>query len=135
MVGAKRMTYQWKIFLASLDPAKGSEQAGDRPVLIISREEINQLLSVVNVIPLTSHKSPERVIYPNEVLLPNSVTGLRVDSIALCFQIRTLDKKRLHREMGKIEDQTLQQSIHQALRFQLDLSSSNTSMTLHTLSR
>jgi mRNA interferase MazF len=67
------MNYQWHIFLASLDPAKGSEQAGKRPVLVISREQINQILPVVNVIPLTSRKSAARCIYPNEVLLPTSV--------------------------------------------------------------
>ena len=46
------MTYQWHIFLASLDPTKGSEQAGRRPVLVISREQINHLLPVINVIRL-----------------------------------------------------------------------------------
>ncbi len=57
------MTYQWHVFLASLDPSTGSEQAGKRPVLVISREQINQLLPVVNVIPLTSQKSDSSVIY------------------------------------------------------------------------
>ena len=61
------MDYQWHIFLASLDPTKGSEQAGKRPVLVISRERINQLLRVINVIPLTSRKSASRNIYPNVV--------------------------------------------------------------------
>lgn len=46
MVGTGRMTYQWHIFLASLDPTKGSEQAGKRPILVVSREAINQLLPV-----------------------------------------------------------------------------------------
>ena len=86
------MTYQWHIFLASLDPTTGSEQAGRRPVLVISRERVNQLLPVVNVIPLISRKFLARVIYPNEVLLPTGVAGLRVDSIALCYQMRTLIK-------------------------------------------
>ncbi|MEZ4832119.1 MAG: type II toxin-antitoxin system PemK/MazF family toxin [Caldilineaceae bacterium] len=63
------MTYQWHIFMASLDPVTGSEQAGTRPVLVISREALNQLLPVVNVVPLTSRKSPARRIYPNEVLI------------------------------------------------------------------
>ena len=54
------MNYQWHVFLASLDPTQGSEQAGRRPVLVISREEINQLLPVINVIPLTSRKSAGR---------------------------------------------------------------------------
>ena len=100
MVGTNSVRYQWHVFLAALDPTKGAEQVGRRPVLVISREQINQLLPVVNVIPLTSRKSPARLIYPNEVLLPAGVAGLRADSIALCHQIRTLDQSRLEREWG-----------------------------------
>jgi len=65
--------YQWHVFLASLDPIQGSEQAGRRPVLVVSRERLNQILPVVNVVPLTARKSPSRVIYPNEVFLPAGV--------------------------------------------------------------
>jgi len=113
--------YQWHIFLASLDPTQGSEQAGKRPVLIISREAINQSLPVVNVIPLTSRKSVARLIYPNEVLLPASLTRLRADSIALCYQIRTLDKNRLERDLVQLNDSGLRQQILEAIRFQLEL--------------
>jgi mRNA interferase MazF len=115
------MKYQWHIFLASLEPTKGSEQAGKRPVLVISRERINQLLPVVNVIPLTSRKSAVRSIYPNEVLLPTSVSGLDADSIALCYQIRTLDKTRLEKELGELVDVNLRQEVLEAIRFQLEL--------------
>jgi mRNA interferase MazF len=115
------MTYQWWIFLASLDPVQGSEQAGKRPVLVVSREAINQLLAVVNVIPITSRKSPARIIYPNEVLLPTAQVGLRVDSIALCYQIRTLDKNRLTQPLTEVTDEQVRQQILTALRFQLDL--------------
>jgi len=86
--------FRWKIFLANLDPVVGSEQGRTRPVLVISEEEINQILPVVNVLPLTSLK-PGRKIYPNEVSLPSNFTGLPKDSIVLCYQIRTLDKQRL----------------------------------------
>jgi mRNA interferase MazF len=115
------VTYPWHVFLASLDPTHGSEQAGRRPVLIVSRERINQLLPVVNGIPLTSRKAPARVIYPNEVLLPAGVAGLAVDSIALCYQIRTLDKSRLERDLGELVDLNLRQEILEAIRFQLDM--------------
>lgn len=115
------MTYQWHVFLASLNPVKGSEQAGKRPVLVISRERINQLLPVVNVIPLTSRKATARAIYPNEVLLPEGTAGLRVDSIALCYQVRTLDISRLDDELGELTDPNLRQRIRQAIRFQLEL--------------
>jgi mRNA interferase MazF len=122
MVGAGLMVYQWHIFLASLDPTQGSEQSGQRPIIVISREHINQLLPVVNVVPLTSRKSVSRTIYPNEVLLPAGEAGLRVDSIALCYQIRTLDKSRLKRSLGELLDEDLRQQIIESLRFQLDIS-------------
>ena len=115
------MSYQWHIFIASLDPIQGSEQSGKRPVLVISQEQLNQLLPVVNVIPLTSVKSSHRTIYPNEVLLPASTAGLKADSVALCYQVRTLDKTRLRQELGVVADKQLIQAIHKALRFQLDL--------------
>ncbi len=115
------MKYQWHVFIASLDPTQGSEQAGKRPVLVISREQINQALPVVNVIPLTSRKSASRVIYPNEVLLPLGAAGLKVDSIALCYQVRTLDKSRLERSIGEVTNTDLRQEILNAIRFQLEL--------------
>ena len=115
------MKYQWHIFLASLEPTKGSEQAGRRPVLVISRERINQMLPVVNVIPLTSRKFAERVIYPNEALLPTGLAGLQMDSIALCYQIRTLDKSRLEEVLGELVDAKLRQEVLEAIRFQLEM--------------
>jgi len=115
------MTYQWNFFSASLDPVQGSGRAGKRPVLVVSRERINRILPIVNVIPITSVKSPNRVIYPNEVLLSVGVDGLTTDSIALCYQVRTLDKTRLEKHLGELTDTTLRMQIQSALRFQLEL--------------
>ena len=112
------MTYQWHVFLASLDPVEGSEQAGKCPVLVVSREQINQLLPVVNITPLTSHKG--RRIYPNEVLLTAGTAG-KVNSVALCYQLRALDKTRLSRDFGELTDVKVWQTILDAVRFQLEL--------------
>ena len=114
------MEYGWHIFIANLDPVIGSEQGKTRPVLVISEEEINQILPVVNVLPVTS-KKPGRRIYPNEVLIPAEIGGLDRESIVLCYQIRTLDKRRLIRKIGKIEDLEVQQKIIDALCFQLGI--------------
>ena len=57
------MEYKWRIFLANLDPVIGSEQGKTRPVLVISQELINQILPVVNVLPITTRKAV-RKIYP-----------------------------------------------------------------------
>jgi mRNA interferase MazF len=59
---------RWEIYRASLDPVVGSEQGKSRLVLIISEDDINSLLNVVNVLPITTRKVG-RVIYPNESLL------------------------------------------------------------------
>lgn len=112
--------FKWNIFLANLDPVVGSEQGKTRPVVAISEEEINQILSIVNVLPITSMKA-DRKIYPNEVFLPSSLSGLPMDSIVLCYQIRTLDKKRLIKKIGKIEDLELQEEIHDSICFQLGI--------------
>ncbi len=114
------MEYRWHIFPASLDPVIGSEQGRTRPVLVISGEEINQILPVVNVLPITSRK-PGRRIYPNEVLIPAGSGGLELESIVLCYQIRTLDKRRLMGVMGKIDDLEFQEGIIDALSFQLEI--------------
>ncbi|CAD6491690.1 MAG: PemK-like, MazF-like toxin of type II toxin-antitoxin system [Candidatus Argoarchaeum ethanivorans] len=114
------MKYGWHIFIANLDPVIGSEQGKTRPVLVISGEEINQILPVVNVLPVTS-KKPGRRIYPNEVLIPAEIGGLDRESIVLCYQIRTLDKRRLIRKIGRIEDLEVQQKIIDALCFQLGI--------------
>ena len=112
------MEYRWHIFLANLDPVVGSEQGKTRPVLVISEENINQILPVVNVLPITSRKVGRR-IYPNEVLISNGVRELEKESIILCYQVRTLDKRRLIKEMGKIDKIELQEAIIDALCFQL----------------
>lgn len=115
------MSYQWHLFLASLSPTVGSEQAGKRPVIVVSREQSNQQLPVVTVVPLTSRKSADRRIYPNEVLLTAEVTGIKVDSIALCYQLRTLDKRRLERDLGTITNVSIRQSLVEAIRFHLEI--------------
>jgi len=115
------MTYQWHVYTAVLDPVRGSEQAGQRPVLVVSRESINQILPIINVVPLTSLKSSDRKIYPNEVLLPAGTGGIALDSIVLCYQVRTLDKTRLLTELGEITDRKVRSQIVSALRFQLDI--------------
>ena len=68
------MRYQWGIFWANLEPVRGSEQAGTRPVLVISAEEANQALPIVAVVALTAAK-PGRKIYPIEALLPAAEIG------------------------------------------------------------
>lgn len=111
---------RWAVYRANLDPVVGSEQGKSRPVLVISEDDINNLLNIVNVIPITTRKTG-RTIYPNETLIPANNFGLRNESIILCHQIRTLDKQRLTLLYGEIDDPGKQAEIIDALCFQLGI--------------
>jgi mRNA interferase MazF len=114
------MPFQWNIFRASLDPVHGHEQAGERPVLVVSAEPINEHYPVVTVVPITSRKR-QRVARLGEVLLPARMGGLPVDSFALCFQIRALDKERLGDPYGEIPDGNYRRQITSMLGACLDI--------------
>ncbi len=113
------VNYQWGIFWANLDPVKGSEQSGLRPVLVISAEEVNQALPIVSVLPLTSVK-PGRRVYPTETFLPAAYTGLPKDSIAMTHQIRVVSKERLNEQCGRINDEQLKKKVKLAVKMYLD---------------
>ena len=111
---------QWNVFWANLDPVKGSEQSGRRPVLVISAEEANTVLLVVTIMAITLLK-PGRKVYPTEVLLPASETNLSQNSIAMAHQIRVLSKTRLEEKSGEIKSDTIKNQIRDAIRLYLDL--------------
>ena len=88
-----------EVYEARLGPVEGSEQAGVRPVIIVSRDSINTSLSTVVGVPCTTYRSG-RPLYPGRVLLQAPDGGLRVDSVALCEQVTVLSKSRLLRLRG-----------------------------------
>jgi mRNA interferase MazF len=107
------------IFEARLDPTEGSEQAGFRPVVIVSRDAINQASPVVVVVPCTTYRGTRR-IYPSQVLLRASEGGLRVDSVALGEQVRAIAKTRLGQRWGTLSNEALR-NLERALLITLDL--------------
>ena len=107
------------VFDARLDPTEGSEQAGIRPVVVVSRNAINQYSAVIVVAPLTTAANVKRP-YPNNVPIAKGEAGLTSDSVLLGGQIRAIAKSRLLRKRGELALNTLQQ-IDQALRITLDL--------------
>ena len=111
---------RWSVWLANLDPVVGSEQGKTRPVLVPSDSRLNQILPVVNVLPITSRKSNRR-IYPNEALIPAGTAGIELESVVLCYQIRTLDKRRLLRRVGDLSQISPRSEILAALKFQLPM--------------
>ena len=111
---------KWSIYKANLDPIVGSEQGISRPVLLISENEINDLINTVNALPITSRKINRR-IYPNEALIEKGNFWLTDESIILSHQIRTLDKSRLTYKYGDINDVGKQNKIFDSICFQLSI--------------
>jgi len=87
------------IYWANLNPTIGREQAGHRPVLIVSNDIENQM-DIVTVIPITSKKEGRR-IYPNEV----SMVLNEKEAILLCHQIRSISKNRLDRQITSLDEE------------------------------
>ena len=90
MVGVPRFSV-WRV---DLNPTRGSEQAGQRPVLVVSPDEMNANLNTVIVAPLTTRLRgwPTRVRVEHEA---------RVGEVAL-DQLRAIDKSRLVRPLGDL---------------------------------
>ena len=89
-----------------LDPTMGSEQAGERPALVLSPDLINERSPVILIAAITSQKT-ER-IYPFEALIDPPEGGLTLRSKVLLMQLRSVDKERLTGRYGKVSEQTMQ---------------------------
>ncbi len=94
-----------EIWWADLDPIRGSEQAGVRPVLIFQNNAINRFTTTALAIPLTTNL--RRAQLPSCVFIPQGEGGLTSESVALCHQMRVLDAVRLRTRLGQVGSQTL----------------------------
>lgn len=81
------------IYFVDLNPTKGREQAGRRPVLIVSSDAINRQPLVVTIVVGTDAKNVPRD-YPVNIRVTAAETGLPLDTVFLGFQIRSLDPSR-----------------------------------------
>jgi mRNA interferase MazF len=88
------MIRRGQIHFASLDPVRGREQAGRRPVLVVSSDAINRLPLVVTVVVGTDAANISRD-YPVNVRVTAAEFGFPRDTVFLCFQARSLDPSRL----------------------------------------
>ena len=106
------------VYMAGLDPVIGSEQGGFRPVVIIQNDTGNLHAPTVIAVPVTSSAGKPRL--PTHAPLAAGEGGLWRDSIALCEQVRTLEKSRLHRRLGSLDGQSLR-GVERALKVSLDM--------------
>jgi mRNA interferase MazF len=84
-----------EIWLADLGSGRGHEQAGPRPVLVVSDDAFNAgLAGLVMVAPLTSKVAKSRNI-PAHIRIDPPEAGLKTPSVILCDQLRAVSKDRL----------------------------------------
>jgi mRNA interferase MazF len=100
------------IYLVNFDPTVGSEIKKTRPALVIQNDIGNQYSPITIVAAITSKF--DEPPYPTEVILEPQESGLPLRSAVLLNQIRSVDRQRLVKRLGKASDSTMQR-VDQAL--------------------
>jgi len=108
-----------QIYYATLDPARGREQAGRRPVLVVSDDAINAFPLVVTVIAGTSGRNVARD-YSTNVRVTAEESGLPRDTVFMASQVRAIDASRLHEVAGAVPEARMRE-VDAALRVVLAL--------------
>jgi mRNA interferase MazF len=110
-----------EVYWAELAPRSGAEQAGRRPVIVVSHDGFNEVPTwrSVIVVPLSTSEAQARR-GPTAVLLAGGAGGLRAPSVALCHQVTTLDRAKLSERVGVLSREVVD-DIEAGLRAALDL--------------
>lgn len=107
------------VYLTNLNPVVGSEQAGTRPTVVVSRDAINASSPVVIIVPVTD-RANKKHLYPSHVELKMGDANLTCDSVAVCEQVRAIARSRLVKSIGHLSTQKMSQ-INGSLKLALDL--------------
>ncbi len=106
------------VYYADLNPVVGSEQGGVRPVLIIQNDIGNKYSPTVIISAITSRIDKAKL--PTHVEIGSETNELEKDSVILLEQIRTIDKKRLQRQVTHLDEKTLKK-VDRAIEISLGL--------------
>jgi mRNA interferase MazF len=107
-----------EIYLVNFDPTIGSEIKKTRPALIIQNDISNEFSPITIVAAITSKYDDK--LYPTEILISKNEGGLTQDSVVLLNQIRSIDRQRLVKKVGKISDQKIKK-VDSAIKISLGL--------------
>ena len=106
------------VYLVRFDPAQGAEIKKTRPALIIQNNIGNKHSQTIIAAAVTSKFDGS--LYPTEVLIKKPEGGLSTDSVVRLDHIRTLDKGRLIKRLGRLRPTTMQK-VDEALKISLNL--------------
>lgn len=101
-----RVTYG-DIIIANLSPTVGSEQGGKRPCIIVQNNVGNVFSSTTIIIPITSSMDKKYIGPTHFIIRKNKNNNLACDGVVLCEQIRVIDKKRMLKKIGCLNDQEI----------------------------
>lgn len=107
------MVRRGDVFFAKIGKGVGSEQHGDRPVVVI-QNDIGNLHSPTTIVAMITSKQKNRL--PTHVSLYGNKLGLSDESIIMLEQIRTLDKVRFIRLIGHLDEETMKRIDQAAVR-------------------
>lgn len=93
------------IFLVEIPTSDGREQAGTRPAILAQSSNLEKTPTIL-IVPLTSMLKATDFLF-TFAIHPDQLNNLDVVSIALVFQLRAIDKRRLKNKIGRISDNTL----------------------------
>jgi mRNA interferase MazF len=106
-----------EVWLVTLDPTQGREQAGTRPALIVSDDGFNQgFAELVLLAPITSKAKNIR----SHIGLTPPEGGLNLPSFIMCEALRSASKQRLVKRLGVISPKTMER-VEDCLRILLNL--------------
>ncbi|MDD4000495.1 MAG: type II toxin-antitoxin system PemK/MazF family toxin [Bacilli bacterium] len=115
------MVDKWGIYFVNLNPTQGSEQKGQRPILVVSNDAVNKNLPICTIIPFSSYKENDKV-YPTELIVSKKDSGLSKDGILMIQQIRTIDQSRaLGLKVGEIKGEVIKNEINIKIKDYFDL--------------
>jgi mRNA interferase MazF len=106
-----------EVWLVNWNPARGSEQAGRRPALVIQNDIGNQKAPTTIVAAISSSVK----VYPMYVQINPPEGGLDHSSIIKTSQILTISKERLEKRVGRISEDSLDE-VDRAIKLSLALS-------------
>ncbi|MCC6727906.1 MAG: type II toxin-antitoxin system PemK/MazF family toxin [Chthonomonadales bacterium] len=100
------------------DPVEGSEQAGERPAIVLSPDFINARAPIIIIAPLTSRKTDR--LYPYEALIEPPDGGLTICSKAMLLHVRGIARSRVIAHHGRVADETMRR-VEEALALAIGL--------------
>jgi len=111
-----------EIWMVNFNPGRGSEQKGIRPALIIQNNVGNQYASttIVSAITTTLKKYPATVLIPKGKEIPKGKSCLKESSMVNMAHILTIDKGRLIRRLGHLEEDKMDE-VNEAIKISLQL--------------